>query len=108
MIRAFFTFCGWIIKGMVLLIVLFLTLCMDVFTIPIFIILWAFCKLLKLRTPRLRAYGLMGYPSWSNHGGRTLRADVREIERNADRRAKRHVPYSIEEMYLYDLLFGDK
>lgn len=108
MIRPFFTFCGWMVKGIVIFIELFLTLCMDVFTIPLFIVLWTFCKLCRLRTPRLRAYGLMGYPSCSADRGRTLRADIRKMERDTDRRVKRHVPYSIEEMYMYDELFGDK
>ena len=53
MIRAFFMCCGWVVKGMMLSMVLFITLCMDVFTIPIFIILWMFCKIFKLRIPHL-------------------------------------------------------
>lgn len=53
-----------LVYGGLLLIFLFLLLCMNVFTLPISLILWLICALFKLRRPRLRFYGLMVYPSW--------------------------------------------
>lgn len=107
MIIMFLTFCGWFFMGMIILIELFLTLCLDVFTVPAFLISWLFCKLSKTQTPHIRLYGLMLYPSWNARKRRGLiKSNIAWYKRQTE--SKRTVPCSIEEMYLYDKMFGDK
>lgn len=64
---------GWIFKTMKLLcwvcwiaIYSFIFLCFNVFTIPLFLLAWLFCKLLKLKTPKVGRYSLMLYPKWND------------------------------------------
>ena len=63
----------WIFKTMKLLcwvcwiaIYSFIFLCFNVFTIPLFLLVWVFCKLLKLKTPKVGRYSLMLYPKWND------------------------------------------
>lgn len=64
MITKLLTVFAAIIGCMMLIIVCFFYLCMNAFTIPVFIICWLICKLIKVRTPRPALYSLMLYPSW--------------------------------------------
>ena len=49
-----------------LLIISFLFLCMNVFTIPIILLLYIVCRIFHWKTPKPRFYSLMLYPSWSD------------------------------------------
>lgn len=49
-----------------LLIISFLFLCMNVFTIPIILLLYIVCRIFHWKTPKPRVYSLMLYPSWSD------------------------------------------
>jgi len=64
--------------------VLFLLLCMNVFTLHVFLVCWLFCKITKHDSPRLRLYCLMTYPSWSASPGRTFFGDIRNMKKNSD------------------------
>lgn len=64
MISKFFYFLGMMCKFFMVGIMLFLTFCMNVFTLPLYLLAYLFCKLVKLRTPRFAGYGLMVYPTW--------------------------------------------
>ena len=63
-----FSFVYGVLLGIVMLIFigisLFLLLCMNVFTLPLTLLAFLLCKLLRRPRPRCRLYGLMVYPSW--------------------------------------------
>lgn len=61
-----YTVLGTLIGGMFLLIIAFLFLCMNTFTIPTYLLFWLVCKLFRLRTPKIAFYSLMLYPSWKS------------------------------------------
>lgn len=65
MIKAFFTFCGMFVRVIAVVMTAFLFLCMNCFTIPLTMLLWLICRLLKLRTPHFTSYSLMVYPTWN-------------------------------------------
>ena len=64
-----------------LLIVSFLFLCMNVFTIPIILVLYLICKVFHWKTPRPRFYSLMLYPSWSEKPKYSFRKTVVEYNK---------------------------
>lgn len=66
MLTTLLTVLAGIIGCILLLIVSFLYLCMNVFTLPLFILCWLLCKLLRLPVPRAALYSLMLYPSWKS------------------------------------------
>lgn len=79
----------WMIKslGMVLEIMLkvmlfgvslFLTLSMNTFTIPLFVICLLFCKVFHLRRPGVGWYGLMLFPAWSDKSGSSMIAEMND------------------------------
>lgn len=94
--RMICTVVGTLIGGMFLMIFAFLFLCMNTFTIPIYIIFWLLCKLFRLRTPKIAFYSLMMYPSWKegkrasfmNHVNLYLERSTRK----SLRKAARHQP----------------
>lgn len=92
MIRQFFWYLGKFVRICLILMALFLLLCMNVFTIPLFILSWLFCKLFRLRTPRFGGYGLMVYPTWSSRPHKGMMDDVREIERKNQAKVRRYKP----------------
>lgn len=55
----------FLIDAIFLMIFTFLFLCMNVFTVPIYLLLWLFCAIFRLKSPKARFYSLMLYPSWS-------------------------------------------
>lgn len=81
MISKFFYFLGMMVKLLMVMVMLFITLCMDVFTIPLFILCFLFCKLVKLRTPRFAGYGMMVYPTWHGSSGGLLR----DVDKTVDK-----------------------
>lgn len=88
MIRATLAMMYGMFYGCVLLIFLFCLLCMNVFTIPLFFCLYLLCKLFKGKCPRLRMYGLMGYPSWSSEPGFKLANTIGRWSVRQERKAK--------------------
>jgi hypothetical protein len=62
-----------------LMIALFFLLCMNVFTIPLFLLALLGCKVTTTRLPRARLYGTMLYPSWRETAGFTFRGTVDKI-----------------------------
>lgn len=90
MVKYFFQFLELLVRGMIVFISLFLLLCMNVFTIPIFIILWLFCKLFRLRTPHWGGYGFMVYPTWSNKPHKKMMDDLREIKKKEDKKVRKY------------------
>lgn len=83
---------GYIFAGGFILVALFLLLCMNVFTVPIYLICLLFSKLLKTNTPHVRFYGTMLYPSWSDKPGRTFWGDIKDIKKKSDKKAKAKKP----------------
>ena len=92
MIRQFFWCCGKMVRLMLIAVTLFLLLCMNVFTIPLFVLCWLFCKLFRLRTPRFGGYGFMVYPRWSDKPHKGMMDDIREVERKHQAKIKRYTP----------------
>lgn len=99
MIKQFFWVCGKFVRISIILVELFLLLCMNVFTIPLFILCWLFCKLFHLRTPRFGGYGLMVYPRWSDKPPAKMMDDIREIERKNKPKIKRYTIRAWEERF---------
>lgn len=68
---------GYIFAGGFILVALFLLLCMNVFTLPIYLICLLFSKLLKTNTPHVnsmgRCYILLGAISRDVNFGETLK-----------------------------------
>lgn len=91
MISKFFSVLGYMVNIFMTGIALFLTFCMNVFTIPLYLLAYLFCKLIRLRTPRWAGYGMMLYPSWSRYSD-SLLWDIKEIERKSMGKVKRHRP----------------
>lgn len=71
----------YMFKGGIIIAVLFILLCMNVFTIPLFILCWLFCKLFRLRTPRFAGYGFMVYPTWDDSPHNGYLDDLQRMER---------------------------
>lgn len=44
---------------------LYISLCMNAFTIPIFVLLYLPCKVFRIKTPKIKFKGFMLYPSWN-------------------------------------------
>lgn len=90
-----------------ILVALFFLLCMNVFTIPLFLLLWLFCKLFKFSTPKARLYGMMIYPSWSQTPRFTFvgtlgkLADKSKRKSEAKMRRSFHVTHAWEERFFY-------
>lgn len=87
----------FVIDLMILWIISFLFLCMNVFTIPITLLLYLICKVFKLQTPRPRFYSLMIYPSWSKTAKYSfLNTVARYNQRNAAKaRAKQRRQFEV-------------
>lgn len=75
---------SFIFRACIIIAVLFLLLCMNAFTLPVFLVCWLLCKITKHDSPRLRLYGLMTYPSWSASPGMTFFGDSRNMKKNSD------------------------
>lgn len=84
MIKAFFTFCGMFVRVICVLMTAFLFLCMNALTIPLTLLLWVICRLVKLRTPHFANYSLMVYPTWSKNPHNSLWKDMQDIKRKED------------------------
>ncbi len=65
MINALIDMMCFLIGAIFTMIFSFIFLCMNVFTIPIILVLYIVCKVFYWKTPRPRFYSLMLYPSWS-------------------------------------------
>ena len=102
MIKLTGKFFGMFFKAVFVLVVCFLFLCMNVFTIPIFIVCYVVCRLLKMKTPRFAGYALMVYPTWSDGSHPTLSKDMREIDRKANAQVKRYTPIRAWEERFFD------
>ena len=70
---------------------LFFLLCMNVFTIPLFLLLWLFCKLFQFSTPKARLYGLMIYPSWSQERYFTFLGTLGKLADRSKRRSEEKI-----------------
>ena len=96
MITKLLTVFAAIIGCMMLVIVCFLYLCMNAFTIPLFIMCWLICKLIRVRTPRPALYSLMLYPSWRQDKRPSFLDHVSRWckwqERKAIRKTRRYYP----------------
>ena len=96
MITRFLIMLAMIFDCMMLVIVCYLFLCMNVFTIPLFVVCWLVCKLIKVRTPRAVLYSLMLYPSWKQGKRPSFLKDVqkwyKKQEREALRKSRRYYP----------------
>ena len=101
MIKAFFTFCGMFVRIMMYLVTAFLFLCMNTFTIPLTVLQWLVCKLVKLRTPRFTNYSLMVYPTWNREPHKSLWEDIQEIKRKEDAKMKPYRPIQALEEYFF-------
>ena len=107
MISAMLTVMYVMIYGCVLLITLFLLLCMNVFTIPLFLMLYLFCKVFKISRPKMRMYGLMIYPSWSSKPRISLTNTIAWWSERQERKAKAkmrrsfYVTHAWEERFFY-------
>lgn len=74
-----------------ILIALFFLLCMNVFTIPLFLLLWFFCKLFKFSTPKARLYGMMIYPSWSQGKCFTFIGTLEKLAKRSKRKSEEKI-----------------
>ena len=101
MIKAFFTFCGMFVRVICVLITAFLFLCMNIFTIPLTVLLWLICRWVKARTPHFANYSLMVYPTWSHKTNNSLWDDVQEIKRKEDAKIPKYRPIRAWEEYFF-------
>lgn len=69
----------YIVSFFILLMALFFLTCMNVFTIPVFLLVCMACKLIKIKIPRARLYGTMLYPSWRETAGVTFLGTVEKV-----------------------------
>lgn len=102
MIKAFFTFCGMFVRVIAVVMTAFLFLCMNCFTIPLTMLLWLICRLLKLRTPHFTSYSLMVYPTWSYEPNGTLWNDVQKIKQKEDAKIPKYRPIRAWEERFFD------
>ena len=65
MINALIDVSCFLIGAIIVTIISFLFLCMNIFTIPVIMTVYVVCRLFHWKTPRIRFYSLMLYPSWS-------------------------------------------
>ncbi len=77
--------------GMSVMIALFFLLCMNVFTIPLFLVLYLPCKLFKFNTPKARLYGLMIYPSWSQEKCFTFMGTLEKLAERSKRKSEEKI-----------------
>lgn len=77
-----------IVYGGILVTLLFYLFCMNVFTIPLFLLLYLVCCLLKVKRPRMRMYGLMTYPSWRSEPRFTFVGTIEWWFARQERKAK--------------------
>lgn len=75
-----------IIALFLMMIALFFLLCMDVFTVPLSLLICVLCGMGRKPMPCFRCYGLMLYPSWRAHPSFAFRNTVRKIHRARERR----------------------
>lgn len=78
----------FIVYMMVIAIALFICLCMNVFTIPLYLLLYLVCKLFKFHAPKARMYGLMLYPSWSATRHFTFMGTLEKLAKRSEAKAK--------------------
>lgn len=102
MIKAFFTFCGMFVRVITIVMIAFLFLCVNVFTIPSTLLLWLICRLFKLRTPHFANYSLMVYPTWSQKPHNGLWRDVQEIKKKEDAKIPKYRPLRPWEARFFD------
>lgn len=55
---------------------LFLTLSLNVLTLPLFTVMSFICKVFHLQTPHFGRYGLMVYPKWSYKPSSSMISDM--------------------------------
>ena len=89
MIHATLTMIYAIFYGCTLLVFLFLLLCMNVFTVPVFLLLSLACFLFRRPRPKMRLYGLMVYPSWRSSPRFTLSNTIARRSRQRSQASKR-------------------
>lgn len=102
MIKAFFTFCGMFVRVIYVLMTAFLFLCMNIFTIPLTVLLWLICRLVKARTPHFTNYSLMVYPTWGRKPNNSLWDDVQEIKHKEDAKIPKYRPLRPWEARFFD------
>lgn len=102
MIKFFSRFCELIVKGFFVIIELFLLLCMNVFTVPMFVLTYLICKVFRLSIPHIGVYGLMIYPTWGNNPGKSVVDDLREIEQKEKMKIRKRRPIRAWEEGFFD------
>ncbi len=107
MIKAIFWCFEMLLKYSLIVTMLCASFCLNGITLPIFFICLLFCKRFNLRKPHVGAYGLMIYPKWSHTPDGSMFSDLNSCYKKEQRKIKKHRPYSFEEMWFYDDLFGD-
>lgn len=107
MIKAICWSLGMLIKFSIIAVILYILFCVNVLTMPLFLIALLFCKLFNLKKLHLGRYGLMFYPKWSYTPDGSFLADIKAYDKKTQAKVKKYKPYSFEEMYFYDEFFGD-
>lgn len=92
----------FIAKIALFIINMYLSLCLNVFTLPLFGVLYLLCKLLHLPTPHFGNFGLTFYPKWSYKPSPIMTAYMK-MQRNKElAKVKQHeerIPW--EEVFFY-------
>lgn len=102
MIKSLGTVLEIMFKVMLFVINLSLTLSMNVFTIPLFIICYLFCKVFHLRRPGFGGYGLMLFPTWSDKPGSSMIADMNAEWNKEQAKVKKSKPIGVwDEWFFY-------
>jgi hypothetical protein len=79
---------AWIVLLGLLFLFCFLSLCTNWLTIPVHLLAWVVCRLVKRTPPHLTRYCLTFYPTWSNAPHKTFTDTLREIDRDSAKMAK--------------------
>ena len=83
-IKTCFRAMGWLVKLSLLCMAITFFLGVNCFTIPLFLVLCAGCKIFKQTPPHFAFYGLTAYPTWKYGPHATFRGDLRKMNREAD------------------------
>lgn len=75
---------GWLIMLSLLFTAFAFFMAFNCFTIPLFLALWAGCKIFKQTTPHIAFYFVTAYPTWKYGPHATFRDDLRRMNREAD------------------------